>query len=176
MFASEVNKIFLITGNPHVLVCPCCKQKTLVLRDHRLRIMRKMGGETCWIEVPRYRCKNEHPRRYHTALPSFLSFFKHYVTQLIKDTANSLLTKEDIENRQMNYPCDSTLERWRCWIDRNKENIDGHLKSVGSRLPGYGKELLHTVGSLLEKLRDDGMPWLAIVQRVIYNSGEFLAR
>ena len=171
-----MNKGFLITGNPHVLVCPCCKEKTLVLRDHRLRIMRLMGGVTCWIEVPRYVCKNKHPKRYHTALPSILSFFRHYVTQLIQDAADGLLTSEDLENQQMNYPADSTLERWCNWINRNKQNIDGYLKSVGSKLPGFGEGLLHTEGSLLEKLRDDGMPWLAIVQRVIYNSGGFLAR
>ena len=158
------------------LYVPAVNKKNACIEGSQTSHHAQDGRETCWIEVPRYRCKNEHPRRYHTALPSFLSFFKHYITQLIQDAADGLLTKEDLENRQMNYPCDSTLERWRCWIDRNKENIDGHLKSVGSRLPGYGKELLHTVGSLLEKLRDDGMPWLAIVQRVIYNSGEFLAR
>ena len=138
--------------------------------------MKFIGGTTNWLEVPRYKCSNKHPKRYHTGLPEELSFHRHYATDLIQDAADGLLTSEDLEKQQTNYPSDQTLERWKEWVDRNILNMDGHLKSIGSRIPGFGDELLNTAGSLLEKLRFDGEPWLAIVQRIIYNSGGFLPR
>ena len=138
--------------------------------------MRVLGGETYWVDAPRYRCTSKHPHRYHIGLPECLVHFKHYQAQLIQDAADELLTKEDLDQREIDYPCAKTIERWKEWGERNIQNIDGYLKSIGSQLPGFGIKLLNTAGSLLEKLRDDGKPWLTIIHRVIYNSGGFLPR
>ena len=112
---------FLIEGNPHVLRCPVCGQQTLRLRDHRLRIMRVLGGETYWVDAPRYCCTNEHPHRYHIGLPECLVHFKHYQAQLIQDAADELLTKEDLDQQEIDYPCAQTIERWKEWVERNRQ-------------------------------------------------------
>jgi hypothetical protein len=138
--------------------------------------MKVLGGETYWVDAPRYCCTNKHPHRYHIGLPDCLIQFKHYQAELIQDAADGLLTEEDLDRLGLNYPCEQTLMRWRDWVDRNIQNIDGYLKSIGSQLPGFGIKLLNTAGSLLEKLRDDGEPWMAIIHRVIYNAGGFLPR
>jgi hypothetical protein len=138
--------------------------------------MRVLGVETYWVDAPRYCCTNKHPHRYHIGLPECLVHFKHYKAQLIQDAADELLTKEDLDQREIDYPYAKTIGRWKEWVERNIQNIDGYLKSIGSQLPGFGIRLLNTAGSLLEKLRDDGEPWLAIIHRVIYNSGGFLPR
>ena len=56
----------------------------------------------------------------------------------------------------------------------NNLRIDGHLKSVGYRLLGFGEELLNASMSLLDKLRSSNEEWLETILRFIYNSGGFL--
>ena len=63
------------------------------------------------------------------------------------------------------------MQRWKDWILENRQQIDGYLKSIGSRLSASGSELLKSGDSLLQKLRSDGAGWLATVNRAIYNTG-----
>ncbi len=79
------------------------------------------------------------------------------------------LTTDDLEFET--YPCEKTVERWKSWLSQNKTDIDGHMRSVGYRLLGYGEELLYSAVSLLEKMMCSVDNWLGIILRMIYNSG-----
>ena len=79
------------------------------------------------------------------------------------------LTTNDLEFET--YPCEKTVERWKAWLSQNKADIDGHMRSVGYRLLGYGEELLYSTVSLLERMMSSADNWLGIILRMIYNSG-----
>ena len=52
--------------------------------------------------------------------------------------------------------------------------VDGYLRSVGHRLPGFSEELLMSGVPLLEILRSSLYSWLETILRFIYDSGVFL--
>ncbi len=79
------------------------------------------------------------------------------------------LTTDDLKYE--NYPCEKTVERWKAWLEENRTDIDGYMKSAGHRLLGYGEELLYSTVSLLEKMMCSVDNWLGIILRMIYNSG-----
>ena len=79
------------------------------------------------------------------------------------------LTTDDLKYE--NYPCEKTVERWKAWLEQNRTDIDGHIKSAGYRLLGYGEGLLYSTVSLLEKMMCSIDNWLGIILRMIYNSG-----
>ena len=79
------------------------------------------------------------------------------------------LTTDDLKYET--YPCEKTVERWKAWLEQNRTDIDGYMKSVGYRLLGYGEELLYSTDSLLEKMMCSVERWLGIILRMIYNSG-----
>ena len=79
------------------------------------------------------------------------------------------LTTDDLKYE--NYPCEKTVERWRAWLEQNRTDIDGFMKSAGYRLLGYGEELLYSTVSLLKQMMCSVDNWLGIILRIIYNSG-----
>ena len=79
------------------------------------------------------------------------------------------LTTDDLKYE--NYPCEKTVERWKAWLEQNRTDIDGYIKSAGYRLLGYGEGLLYSTVSLLEKMMCSVDNWLGIILRMIYNSG-----
>ena len=79
------------------------------------------------------------------------------------------LTTDDLKYE--NYPCEKTVERWKAWLEQNRTDIDGYIKSAGYRLLGYGEGLLYSTVSLLEKMMCSVDNWLEIILRMIYNSG-----
>ena len=52
--------------------------------------------------------------------------------------------------------------------------IDGYLRSVGHRLPGFTEKLLISGAPLLEILRSSMYNWLETILEFIYDSGGFL--
>lgn len=101
-------------------------------------------------------------------LPDFLAPFKHYQEEVIVDSVDERIRPEDNDY----CPSEQTVRHWKDWITVNATDIDGHLKSIGYRELGFGKELLRSGISLLNELRSS-MPegWLKTILRVIYNSG-----
>ncbi len=79
------------------------------------------------------------------------------------------LTTDDLKYE--NYPCEKTVERWKAWLEQNRTDIDGYIKSAGYRLLGYGEGLLYSTVSLLKKMMCSVDNWLGIILRMIYNSG-----
>ena len=72
------------------------------------------------------------------------------------------------------YPCEMTMHRWHHWLMKNTLRIDGYLRSVSHRLPGFSEELLMSGVPLLEMLRSSLYNWLETILRFIYDSGGFL--
>lgn len=57
---------------------------------------------------------------------------------------------------------------------KNTLRIDGYLRSVGHRLPGFTEKLLISGAPLLEILRSSMYNWLETILEFIYDSGGFL--
>ena len=73
------------------------------------------------------------------------------------------------------YPAEGTMNHWKDWFRLNRSNMEGYLRSVGFRLPGFSEDLLRSGVSLLNEFRArQEVDWLKIILRVIYNSGGFL--
>ena len=105
----------------------------------------------------------------HRELPDVLAPFKHYRLDIIMGMLDGSLTTDDLKYE--NYPCEKTVERWKAWLEQNRTDIDGYIKSAGYRLLGYGEGLLYSTVSLLEKMMCSVDNWLGIILRMIYNSG-----
>lgn len=151
-------------------VCPKCR-KPLKLRDHKKRIHKLAGGKREWYMIPRMECTNEEcPCRIHSCIPDNLSPNKHYDAELIEDVIDGVITSDDAGTED--YPCADTMELWKEWAEKNKTNIDGQIRSIGYRLLDFGTEVLTSVASIIDELRQTISPgWLKVVTRVIYNTG-----
>lgn len=134
------------------------------------RIWRKEGGVTFYIVIRRLKCTC--CGSIHRELPDILSPYKHYETDVIEGVVEGIVTSSDIESED--YPCENTMERWIDWINRNRNNINGFLKSVGYRLLDFGMQLLESRISLLDKLIELRTDWLKKVNLIFYNLGERL--
>lgn len=139
--------------------------------DSIKRIWRKEGGATAWIVIRRLRCAN--CNRILRELPDVLTPYKHYETDVIEGVIEGIIQPTDEESED--FPTVETMERWKDWIRRNKDNINGFLKSIGYRILEFGVQLLQSKISLLDELIKLNVDWLRIVNRFIYNSGERLA-
>ena len=154
-------------------LCNTCKNGTLEPLDYCERSIRYEGGEREWLIIPRHRCTNPQCRKIHRMLPDILIPYKHYSEETISGVLDGVVTPDDTESE--NYPCETTMERWRRWFEANRSNIEGQLKSIGYRLLGFGEELLRSDSSLLTRLRSSApAAWLRTVLRYIYNSGNSL--
>ena len=161
--------MFLPDGSDYL--CPTCKNGSLIFRDYCNRIVRHEGGETEWIRIPRHQCNNPNCRRIHRMIPDILVPFKHYDSDVIQDAVSDRLNTTQTDDA----PSPATIQRWKRWIELNKDDINGHLKSIGHRELGFSKELLRSGVSLLNELMGsipDG--WLRTILCILYNTGVFL--
>ena len=144
--------------------CPCCHRK-LHTHNYKSRIDRSYNGSTRFIEICRYQCSS--CQRMHSGLPDFLVPYKHYEVEVIENAVDDVI--EPGAPEADNYPCTGAFKNWKKWVAGNTDQIDGSLKSIGSKLDELGTDLLESSDSLLTKLRNDS-DWLSTVCRVIYNS------
>lgn len=63
------------------------------------------------------------------------------------------------------------MKRWKDWLSRNCDQIEGMLRTIGYKLPGFTVTFLKSRISLLTGLRESGSDWLATIHRLIYNCG-----
>jgi len=162
------DKIFFVESNA-VSYCPICGEP-LTYRDSCQRGMLLEGRERRTYIIRRLKCHQ--CGRLHRELPDCLAPFKHYATEVISGVLDGIVTPEDDDSAD--YPCEATMHRWHHWLMANHLRMDGYLKSVGCRLPGFGEGLLSAGVSLLDKLRGSNEEWLETILRFIYNSGGFL--
>lgn len=116
--------------------------------------------------------KCPHCGRIHRELPDCIVPYKHYTSEIISGVLDGVVSQDDEDSEDC--PCHETMERWKCWYEKNKGNVEGYLRQIGHIVLGYGEELLITPDSLLGQLRKQSTSWLEIIIRTIYNSGGFL--
>lgn len=149
-------------------ICPYCKT-ALRYRDSRLRIWKKYSGETSHILIQRMFCSE--CLCLHNELPDCLVPYKHYGCEVIENVIDEVSTPED-ETTQ-DYPCETTMMRWKAWFQRNTDNAEGILQAVSFYLSAEVVSL-NTPFSLLSKYRMDGGGWLSSVTRIVINSAHRL--
>ena len=161
-------RIFFVESSA-ISYCPVCGEP-LSYRDSCERTMRLEGGERRKFLIRRLKCSS--CGRLHRELPDCLAPYKHYASEVISGVLDGIVSPDDEDSTD--YPCETTMHRWHCWLEANQLRIDGYLKSTGYRLLGFSTELLESRVSLLNKLRSSRLEWLETLLRVIYNSGGFL--
>ena len=128
--------IFLVESSA-ISCCPVCG-KPLSYRDSCVRIMRLEGGIKRRFLIRRLKCCN--CGKLHRELPDCLAPYKHYASEVISGVLDGIVTPEDDDSAD--FPCETTMRRWHCWLEANRLRIDGYLKSTGYRLLGFSMELL----------------------------------
>ena len=160
--------IFLIKSSA-ISYCPVCMEE-LSYRDSCKRILLQKGHERHVCIIRRMKCSQ--CGTLHRELPDFLVPYKHYTAEIISGVLDGQVTPDDEDS--MDYPCEMSMQRWHHWLMKNTLRIDGYLRSVGHRLPGFSEELLMSGMPLLETLRSSLYNWLETILRFIYDSGGFL--
>ncbi|WP_289423590.1 DUF6431 domain-containing protein [Faecalibaculum rodentium] len=161
-------KIFLITSKEKS-VCPYCGG-CLKPRDHRKRVHKVAGGGKEWYLIRRLKCTDDKCKKLHNELPDCMFPYKHYDCGLIEDVVEGVISEEDLETED--YPCEGTIKHWKWWMERNRENMEGQIRSAAQRFLDYEEGFLKTRESLLEGLKERISPgWLKAAARFIYNAG-----
>ena len=101
--------------------------------------------------------------RLHRELPDCLVPYKHYASEVISGVLDGIVSPDDEDSAD--FPCETTMRRWHCWLEANRLKIDGYLKSTGYRLLGFPMELLGSRVPLLDKLRSSWPEWLETLFR-----------
>mgnify|MGYP007056188598 FL=1 len=159
--------------------CPVCGSN-LKYRDKVPRIMRGYNGKKAWVMIERRKCQNPDCKKLHRCLPSQLTRFKHFLTEIIENTVDDVVIPEDpndpiaVKEDVIESPSLRTVSGWKAWIEHNTANVNGYLKSVGHSILGFSVQFLKSRISLLDELRTDGSGWLATIQHIIYNAGGLL--
>ncbi|MEE1163957.1 MAG: DUF6431 domain-containing protein [Lachnospiraceae bacterium] len=171
------NLVFFVLSNGEEPACPVCGAR-LQYRDQVPRIMRGYNGKKAYVMIERRKCQNPDCKKLHRCLPSQLTRFKHFLTEIIENTVDDIVIPEDPddptaekEGATIESPSLRTVSGWKAWVEHNKANINGFLKSVGHSILGFSVQFLKSGISLLDELRSDGSGWLATVQHIIYNAG-----
>ncbi|MGX8720422.1 MAG: DUF6431 domain-containing protein [Eubacteriales bacterium] len=176
MFTTK-KRVFFVESNGEEPTCNICGG-VLRYRDMVPRIMRRYNGEVSYVMIERRKCQNPACKKLHRCLPSQLTKFKHFLTEIIEDTVDDVVIPEDPDfpgEDCIESPSSRTVAGWKKWVEHNTANINGYLKSVGHSILGFSTQFLKSGVSLLDELRKGGGGWLATIQGIIYNSGGFLA-
>ena len=174
------NLAFFVKSNGEEPVCTVCGGR-MKYRDQVPRIMRKYNGQKAYVMIERRKCQNPDCGKLHRCLPSQLTKFKHFLTEIIEDTVDDIVVPEDPndptsekEDATIESPTLRTVARWKAWIEYNASYINGYLKAAGYSILGLSTKFLKSRVSLLDELRKNGSGWLSTVQQIIYNTGGFL--
>lgn len=172
--------MFFVKSNGEEPVCTVCGGK-LKHRDRVSRIMRRYNGDKGYVMIELRKCQNPSCGKLHRCLPSQLTRFKHFMTEVIENTVDDIVIPEDPEDPMaekegecIESPSLRTVSRWKEWIRHNTLYINGWLRNVGHSILGLSEQFLKSGIPLLDELRKDGGGWLAAIQQVIYNSGGFI--
>lgn len=95
---------------------------------------------------------------------------KHYEADIIEGVVDGTINEENLCNK--NYPCESTMRRWRQWAAELIRNAEGRLRSTAYMVYDLSYEFLKSEGSLLEELRRRiGNGWLTSAVRIYIDTG-----
>jgi hypothetical protein len=152
-------------SNESVSLCPTCG-KHLFFRDYRKRICKDFQGSTEFIYIRRLKCGCG---KLHNELPDLLVPYKHYRNEVIENVLDDVSTPNDPTSED--YPCESTMKRWKNWLKANVNQIAGSLKAISYLVLDSSEALLKSKTSLFTPIRASGAGWLSIIHKYIYNSG-----
>ena len=158
--------MFFVESSVTSHMCPKCRG-ILTYRDSRPRIRKHEGGGQDFIIIRRFRCENCHS--YHNELPDCLLPYKHYETEVISGVLDGVITEQDEESED--FPSLPTIHRWLLWLKINCFNIEGFLRNAACSVFQLGEDVLFSMDSLLDAIRNKYQNWLEIVIRLVYNSG-----
>lgn len=163
---NERTCFFCVVNNEENDICPNCFGK-LIHRDSRKRICKLYNGEVKYLVIRRMKCND--CGHLHNELPDCSVPYKHYGSEVIENVLDEVSTPEDTSTED--YPCETTMNRWKHWFETNLNHIEGTLRSVGVTLLGFGERILKSKVSLLTEMRKLGGDWLSMILRIIYNTG-----
>ena len=98
--------------------------------------MRLEGGIRRRFLIRRLKCSS--CGRLHRELPDCLVPYKHYASEVISGVLDGIVSPDDEDSAD--FPCETTMRRWHCWLEANRLRIDGYLKSTGYRLLGFSTD------------------------------------
>lgn len=105
-------------------------------------------------------CKN--CGKLHTEMPDKMQPFKHYSSEVIETI---------IDDSRNDCPAeDSTIYRWKSTFKASSGQLESMLRSYWIKYKNQSFPLLRGI-SLLEKIRKHNTGWLAIVTRLLVNTG-----
>ena len=141
-------------------VCPVCSGE-LKAKDSRRRHVIQADGSRKYYQLRRLRCRK--CRGIHTELPACIQPRKHYGAEVIEG---------ELDQRRTDCPAEeSTRRRWRNAFSRAKDQIDGVLRSIWTKMFEKKYPLLSPEQPLLDRLIGAGSGWLALVNQLLIEAG-----
>ena len=119
--------------------------------------------------IERRKCKG--CGKTHRLLPGYKVFpYKHYDADTIESVVDGDLNEDNLSTED--YPCESTLLRWRQWANEFVKNTEGRLRSTIYHVYDLTEAFLKSKVSLLEELKARiGYGWLTMVFRIYMDTG-----
>lgn len=160
---------FFVRGGGQV-PCPLCGGM-LECFGTRLRGCIQANGEKILLSLRRLRCTNEACNRVHHELPSSLVPYKRHACASIESACTPRIESHGIDV----VAEDSTISRWKRWMEASAQYWNGSLRAISSRMgmdPGMISEASSAspLQSLLE-LAGQQPGWLAQLVRSLVNAG-----
>ena len=113
------NLEFFVESNGEEPVCPVCNAR-LQYRDQVPRIMKSYNGKKAFVMIERRKCQNPDCKKLHRCLPSQLTRFKHFLTDIIENVVDDIVIPEDPydptaekEGATIESPSLRTVSRWK---------------------------------------------------------------
>jgi hypothetical protein len=166
-FNKENGRFTVVVGA--ISYCPLC-QSLLVYRESVLRYGKREGGGRIPYVLRKLKCTG--CRSTHRELIDKFAPYKHYEADVISGSIDEIITCGDLDSED--YPCETTMTRWKEWFDLNKPNIEGILRSTSHVMLGLDESILATKKPLLEEFRRLRSNWLEFILQFIYNLGNSL--
>ena len=161
---------FRIRSNENPL-CPYCGG-TQEKKEWTDRVRRKAGGEKVRYKIEVHRCTNENCGKCNRQLPDIWLPYKQYEADLIEDVVDGVITEADLIKEGHDYPCETTLKRWKEWAEKLMVNAEGYIRTTLHRVFELPYSFLATQISLLEEIQDRiPQGWLKAIVATMINTG-----
>ena len=136
------------------------------------RVKRKAGGEKIWYKIEVRRCTCDSCGRSNRQLPDIWLPYKQYEADLIEDVIDGVITEDDLIKEGHDYPCETTLKRWRDWAGKLMVNAEGHIRTTLHRIFQLPYSFLASQISLLGEIQNRiPQGWLKAIVTTMINTG-----
>lgn len=105
-------------------------------------------------------------------MPDIWLPYKQYEADLIEDVIDGVITEDDLIKEGHDYPCDTTLKRWRDWVGKMMVNAEGYIRTTLHRIFELPYSFLASQISLLEEIQNRiPQGWLKAIVATMINTG-----